>query len=38
VLNNVQRTGIGDDPVSYGYGYGYGSRKRYGTPRAGGTR
>ena len=38
VLNNVQRTGIGDDPMSYGYGYGYGSRKRYGTARAGGTR
>lgn len=38
VLNDVQRTGIGDDPMSYGYGYGYGSRKRYGTPRAGGKR
>jgi protein-tyrosine kinase len=38
VLNNVQRTGIGDDPMSYGYGYGYGSRKRYGTPRVGGKR
>jgi protein-tyrosine kinase len=31
VLNNVQRTGLGDDPGTYGYGYGYGSRKRYGT-------
>jgi len=38
VLNNVQRTGIGDDPMSYGYGYGYGSRQRYGSSRAGGTR
>jgi protein-tyrosine kinase len=38
VLNNVQRTGLGDDPMSYGYGYGYGSRKRYGSPRDGGTR
>ena len=27
VLNNVQRTGIGDDPMSYGYGYGYGSQR-----------
>jgi exopolysaccharide/PEP-CTERM locus tyrosine autokinase len=35
VLNNVQRTGIGDDPMTYGYGYGYGSRKRYGSPRGG---
>jgi exopolysaccharide/PEP-CTERM locus tyrosine autokinase len=38
VLNNVQRTGIGDDPMTYGYGYGYGSRKRYGSPGSGGSR
>jgi len=35
MLNNVQRTGIGDDPMTYGYGYGYGSRKRYGSPGGG---
>jgi receptor protein-tyrosine kinase len=35
VLNDVQRTGLGDDPMTYGYGYGYGSRKRYGSTGSG---
>ena len=37
VLNNVQRTGIADDPVTYGYGYGYGAKKRYGSQGGNGS-
>ena len=37
MLNNVERTGIADDPVTYGYGYGYGAKKRYGSPGGNGT-
>ena len=37
VLNNVQRTGIADDPVTYGYGYGYGAKQRYGSQGGNGS-
>jgi len=37
MLNNVERTGIADDPVTYGYGYGYGAKKRYGSQGGNGS-
>jgi len=37
MLNNVERTGIADDPVTYGYGYGYGAKRRYGSQGGNGS-